>query len=213
VLGRGTPELKAWLHEQAHTLKHAADGVRQVLSAVRKLPVQRAGDPTAASEARDGTMMYFTKRLAQVQYAAFQVAGYPIGSGSTESANKIVVEARLKGSGMHWARAHVDSMVALRTVACAHRWSEVWPRITARLRAEAEQRRRSRWRARHPPPTPPPVEVGSPTAAATVAQPSPTADTPARRGKSVVNGRPIAFHPWKGYSCLPNGRRDLHSHG
>ena len=33
-----------------------------------------------------------------VDYAAFQAAGYPIGSGSTESANKIVVEVRLRGA-------------------------------------------------------------------------------------------------------------------
>src|SRR5712691_12486813 len=103
ALGIGTPELKAWLDEQAHTLKHAADGVRQVLMAVAKLPVQLAADPMAAVEARDRTVTYFTKRLAQVDYAAFQAAGYPIGSGSTESANKNVVEVRLKGSGMHWA--------------------------------------------------------------------------------------------------------------
>jgi hypothetical protein len=32
-------------------------------------------------------MAYFTKRLVQVQYAALHAAGYPIGSGSTESAN------------------------------------------------------------------------------------------------------------------------------
>jgi hypothetical protein len=211
VLGSGTPELNAWLDEQAHTLKHAADGVRQVLAAVAKLPIQRAGDPTAATEARDGTMTYFTKRLAQVQYAAFQVAGYPIGSGSTESANKLVVEARLKGSGMHWARAHVDPMVALRTVACANLWTETWPRITTRLRAQAEQRRQTRWRARHPTPTPSSVEVATPTATATVAPSSPAASTPARRGKSVVNGRPTALHPWKRYGYDPhsNVRRDL----
>ena len=89
VLGVGTPALTAWLDEQAHTLKHAVDGARQVLTAVGKLPVQLAVDPSAAAEARDRTVTYFTKRLAQVQYAAFQMAGYPIGSGSTESANKV----------------------------------------------------------------------------------------------------------------------------
>jgi hypothetical protein len=108
VLGPATPELKAWLDKQAHTLKHAADGARQVLMALTKLPVQRPAHPITA-EARDRTVAYFTKRLAQVQYSAFQATGYPIGSGSTESANKIVVETRLKGSGMHWARAHVES--------------------------------------------------------------------------------------------------------
>src|SRR6266581_2352463 len=158
VLGAGTPAFTAWLDQQAHTLKHAPDGARQVVSAMAHLPVHAAVDPHLAAEARDGAMAYFTKRLAQVQYATFQVAGYPIGSGSTESANKVVVEARLKGSGMHWARANVKPLVALRTVACTDRWADVWPRISARLRTEAEQRRHSRWRARHPAPTPPPAE-------------------------------------------------------
>jgi hypothetical protein len=209
VLGTATPELKAWLDKQAHTLKHAANGVRQVLTAVSRLPVHLAVDPIAAVEARDRTVTYFTKRLAQVDYAGFQAAGYPIGSGSTESANKIVVEARLKGSGMHWARAHVDPLVALRTVACANRWSEAWPRISARLRADAGQRRQTRRRVRHAPPTP--VEVALPIAAAAAAQPSVPITTAARRGKSIVDGRPTAMHPWKrfGYDHRPNSRRDL----
>jgi hypothetical protein len=33
-------------------------------------------------------------------YAAFGEQGYPIGSGSVESANKLVVESRMKGAGM-----------------------------------------------------------------------------------------------------------------
>jgi len=214
VLGSGTPELKAWLDEQAHTLKHATDGVRQVLIALAKLPVQLTADPLAAGEARDRTVTYFTKRLAQVDYAAFQAAGYPIGSGSTESANKIVVEARLKGSGMHWARAHVDPLVALRTVACTNRWSEAWPRISARLRADADQRRRARWRSRHQPSPSTPAETTQPTIV-TAMQPRPTTAPTAPRGKSVVNGRPTALHPWKryGYDRLPNARRDFRSRG
>ena len=193
-LGIGTPTFTAWLDQQAHTLKHAADGARQVLAALARLPVHAAADPILAAEARDRALAYFTKRLAQVQYAAFQAAGYPIGSGSTESANKVVVEARLKGSGMHWAREHVNPLVALRTVACTDRWAEVWPRISARLRTEAEQRRRSRWRARHPAPSPPPpAEPATPPALVAIAQPAATQAAPVPRGKSVVNGRPTAF--------------------
>src|SRR5258707_925351 len=60
----GTPELHAWLDEQAHTLNHAADGVCHVLIALRRLPVHLAADPLAVVEARDGTVTYFTKRLA-----------------------------------------------------------------------------------------------------------------------------------------------------
>ena len=77
---------------------------------------------------------YLEKRRGQIRYAEFQAQGYPIGSGAVESANKLVVEARLKGSGMHWARAHADPMLALRTVVCSDRWEEVWPQISQRLR-------------------------------------------------------------------------------
>jgi hypothetical protein len=212
VLGSGTPELKLWLDEQAHTFKHAADGARQVLAAVAQLPIHHAIDPTTALQARDRTLTYFTKRLAQVQYAAFHAHGYPIGSGSTESANKLVVEARLKGSGMHWARAHVDPLVALRTVACADRWTEVWPLITTRLRADAHQRRRTRRQAhRQAPPTPTPVELTPPPAVVTAAGPNPLLTPPSPRGKSIVNGRPSSLHPWKryGYGRLPHDGRQL----
>jgi hypothetical protein len=207
IFGRATPELQAWLDQQAHRLKHTADGARHVLMTVAQLPVHRAVDPTAAAVARDRTVTYFTKRVPQVQYATFQAAGWPIGSGSTESANKVVVEARLKGSGMHWARAHVDPLVALRTVACADRWTDAWPRISARLRAEAEQRRRARWRLRHPTTRDIPVldTASSPNANPRLV--SAGADPPARRGKSVVNGHPSELHPWKRYAYQPPQRQ------
>jgi hypothetical protein len=198
VLGQATPELQAWLEQQAHTLKHAADGARHVLRALVQLPVQRAADRTAAAEACAATVTYFTKRLAQVQYASFQAAGYPIGSGSTESANKLVVGARLKGSGMHWARAHVNPLVALRTVACSDRWAEAWPRITSRLRAQAQERRRARWQRRHPPQQAAPVPP-------TVSHPprSPAAVIPKRQHtKTIVNGRPTASHPWRRHDFI-----------
>ena len=67
--------------------------------------------------------------------------GWPIGSGMAESANKSVVEARLKGAGMHWQRTHVDPMLALRNLVCNDRWSQEWPRIHARLIAQAEGQR------------------------------------------------------------------------
>jgi hypothetical protein len=111
VLGPATPELKAWRDEQAHTIKHAPDGVRQVLMALAKLPVQRAADPITASEVRDRTMAYLTKRLAHVQYSAFQAAGYPIGSGSTESANKIVVSCRGRANSIDVVVSSIDDSI------------------------------------------------------------------------------------------------------
>ena len=100
----------------------------------------RAAGPAARRAARHGPRLSGA-RLAQLQYPTFRAAGYPIGSGIVESANKVVVQDRLKGSGMHWAPAHVDPMLALRTIVCADRWDEAWPQISARLRADHGGRR------------------------------------------------------------------------
>ena len=61
-----------------------------------------------------------------MQYPRFQQQGWPIGSGMVESANKNVVEARLKGTGMHWERRNVNPMLALRNAVCNARWQEMW---------------------------------------------------------------------------------------
>src|SRR5713101_10199303 len=62
-------------------------------------------------------------------YATFQARGYPIGSGSVESANKLVVESRMKGAGMRWGEQHVNARLALRNVACSDRWRQAWKQI------------------------------------------------------------------------------------
>ena len=125
-----TDASQAWLAEQAHALKH--DGPDPVLTALRALP---------PGEHRDAALASLEPRLAQLQYPTFRAAGYPIGSGLVEGANKVVVDDRLKGSGMPWAPTSVDPMLALRTIVCADRWEEAWPRISARLRSAARARR------------------------------------------------------------------------
>jgi hypothetical protein len=52
------------------------------------------------SSAVQEKLTYLQKREAHMPYPTYQEAGWPIGSGSVESANKLVVEARLKGAGM-----------------------------------------------------------------------------------------------------------------
>jgi hypothetical protein len=61
-----------------------------------------------------------------MQYPSYQQAGWPIGSGSVESANKLVVEARLKGAGMRWHRHTVKPMLVLRNAGCNREWQQSW---------------------------------------------------------------------------------------
>lgn len=204
AFGAESAAAQTWLADQAEELK-TGDPVL-VVGALEGLPVATAPDPVAAAAAQGTAAAYLSTRLAQIQYAQFQAAGYPIGSGAGESGNKVVVEGRLKGAGMRWAPEHVDPMVALRTIEYSDRWAVVWPRIGPALRARA---RRAHPTTLAPTPTPPPVV---PPSAPPQPAPRPTPAPAPTRPKLVINGRPTTRHPWKTQPCLPGGRAHLASH-
>src|SRR5258708_3955299 len=95
-----------WREIILHQLKHTDPG--RVLAHLVWL-VARV--ETAEAQAK---LAYLQKREAQMQYPRFQLQGWPIGSGMVGSANKLVVEARLKGAGMYWKPCHLNPMLALR---------------------------------------------------------------------------------------------------
>jgi hypothetical protein len=117
---------EGWMAQQRERLKTA--GGTAVLATLRQL---QAAYPHVDL---DEPLGYLAKREALLQYPRFQAEGWPIGSGIVESANKLVVEARLKGAGMHWQRHNINPMLALRNVVCNERWAVSWPTIAAGLR-------------------------------------------------------------------------------
>jgi len=125
--GEHSMESKVWLEKHLHELKH--EGPKKMLLEFQKLQRKHPQEQVVS-----GNLAYLRKREGQIQYPTFQSQGWPIGSGIVESANKLVVEARLKGSGMHWHEKHVNPMLALRTMICSKRWKQEWTRIEARLR-------------------------------------------------------------------------------
>lgn len=149
--GEHTPQSQAWLKEQSHRLQH--EGPKDLLCKLEKLQRKH---PHA--EVFSSNLSYLKKRTQQMQYPLFQAQGWPIGSGAVESGNKLVVEARLKGAGMHWEENNINPMLAIRNILCSGRWKEDWPRIEARLRKQKQQRQRQVHRLHHP--TPPTTRVG-----------------------------------------------------
>jgi len=141
LYGEHTPESRTWLSDRLHRLKY--EGPDALLLEFREL--QQAHPE---KEAIANNLTYLEKRRAQMQYPRFRAQGWPIGSGIVESGNQLVVEARLKGSGMHWADQHVNPMLALRNVICSGRWKQEWPKIEARLRQQASDRRTHLHRSR-----------------------------------------------------------------
>lgn len=121
LYGVDTAEQHAWL---------------AVLSKLRGLQEEltlQAGDgpPPPALTVLSTSLEYLHRRADQLWYAECRALGYPIGSGAVESANKLAVEARPKGAGMHWAPRHVNPLLALRCMACSCRWEEGWPQLVA----------------------------------------------------------------------------------
>jgi len=189
VFGAGTAETSEWLGRQLHELRHGDPDA--VLAALRALALEGLASPAAAAKVRAEVLGYLEKRRAQLDYAQFDAAGYPVGSGAVESANKLLMEARLKGSGMHWARANVNPMLTLRCALCSGRWAEAWPLIWQGLRRAQAERRREQRQRRHPPPPPAPMPAAPPPShQRCAARPRPSKGL-------VVKGRPTADHPWK----------------
>jgi hypothetical protein len=177
VLGAEHASLRAWESRQLHQLKH--DGPEGVLESLRSFAAAHH-NPSLVAE----NLMYLEKREAQMDYPHFQAQGWPIGSGMVESANKLVVEARLKGSGMHWSRASVNPLLALRNAVCNDRWAEAWQQSEAHIRREGMMRR----------PVQPRNEAVEERPNAVAAPPAVPVKEPA---DPLISRKPPPEHPWR----------------
>jgi hypothetical protein len=184
-----------------HVLKHRGPGL--LLRWCERLP-----DAIKALDAVQKQLEYFRKRIPLMHYPDYRQQGWPIGSGMVESANKVVVQARLKGAGMHWEPTHVNPMLALRTAVCSERWDEAWQDASEEYHAQLDSKRShlatTRFESllssflllllRFCPPTPkpaPPLPCRAPRPV------EPAATLPG-------SSRPSPSHPWKrAPTCRP----------
>jgi hypothetical protein len=140
--GANGPLLSATqLVEMRHALKR--DGAAVVIPQLRALVATVPNSTELTS-----SLAYLESREAQMDYPRFVAEGWPIGSGMVESANKLVVEDRLKGAGMHWAEGNVNGLLALRNAVCNDRWDERWAVIEREQRSQVMARRQERCRTR-----------------------------------------------------------------
>lgn len=173
VLGEGSAEAATWRTDQLHRLKH--EGATEVVGGLRTFAAAHLTVPLIAEH-----VAYLEKRVAQMQYPLFQAQGWPIGSGVVESGNKLVVEARLKGAGMHWARASVNPMLSLRNAVCTDRWDEAWQQSSEQIRRVGLLRR-------------PVQSKRKPRAEETLSAPRATI----RPAEAAAPAKPTSIHPWR----------------
>jgi hypothetical protein len=109
-----------WVESQK---THLWQGRRsQVIRALRQLCP--AGQPLP--EPVRLVVGYMITHRSRIRYNQFRQAGYPLGSGTVESACKLVMQARMKQAGMRWSRDGAQAMLALRSVLLSDRWDDVW---------------------------------------------------------------------------------------
>lgn len=151
IWGEGSGEFKNWLERCSHQLKHKPP--QRTLAELSLLqPKAKQEKQTAAI---DNALFYLRRRLDMIDYPYFRQRGYPIGSGSVESAHKQVVQRRFKQAGMRWAPQHVDPLLAIRDLIYSGRWNEGWDNIVSFQLQQQREKRCQRALAKQPAPMPP----------------------------------------------------------
>lgn len=106
VYGEGTTQAAGWVQQRETELW--AGAVKDVVHALRRLDLDREDYPDGVRQAPQ----YFASRAASMRYADFRAKGYPIGSGTVESAARNVVQPRMRRPGRGWQRDNADAMLA-----------------------------------------------------------------------------------------------------
>jgi len=100
-----------------HLWSGAVDAAAEVLAGLR--------DPATVCPALAEAVGYLASQRDWLgDYAAWQAAGYPIGSGMIERAVALVINWRMKDRGMRWTRTSASAIVALRVERLNHDWDD-----------------------------------------------------------------------------------------
>ena len=75
---------------------------------------------------------YFDKNKDAMRYKEFREAGYYIGSGAIESANKYIITSRMKMTGCRWLIEKADQMIWLRAKYFEDHWDVFWEEMKYR---------------------------------------------------------------------------------
>lgn len=121
---------KKWLDEKCHQLKNDKDAAKRIYKEVKELK-NKDGIPMSHNENVKSMLTYFNNHLDMMDYTDYQSQKFPIGSGVTEAACKIIVKQRLGLSGMRWSINGTNTLLILRTLCLTEgRWNQAWSKIT-----------------------------------------------------------------------------------
>jgi len=128
AFGADTAAGTAWFEKWRHVLRHDPKGVGKVIDALRHLLRKGKGADDVRRE-----LAFFRSNRHRMHYAAAADAGYAIGSGSVESANKVLVTSRMKRSGQSWGRDGGQGVLTFRSPLKSGRFDRAWAALVPSL--------------------------------------------------------------------------------
>ena len=120
---------KSWLDNACHQLKHERDAASQLLTEMsQQLATNKINKNNTAK--LQAAVTYFTNQKHRMNYAEYTAKNFPIGSGVTEAACKVLVKQRLCHSGMKWKNKGASIVLSIRSLVRTDcRWEQFWNKI------------------------------------------------------------------------------------
>lgn len=120
-----------WAQEACRHLRYDAGAAAGLLAAFEERPASSRSLSEASRTALEKSTTYFRHNLTRMDYAAYEAAGLPPGSGVTEAGCKLLVKKRLCGPGMSWGFTMAGHLLRLRALAhsTGQRWQSLWKEI------------------------------------------------------------------------------------
>jgi len=116
VFGEGSPKARQWVASQLDALW---DG-KALDVAATITALQSSSDLVRQAKS------YFENYHERMDYPTYRAAGYPIGSGAVEGANRSVVQHRMKRPGRGWNRDNAQIMLAALCELHSDRFDAAW---------------------------------------------------------------------------------------
>jgi hypothetical protein len=106
-------------HEKAQWVKKMEDllnldRVDQVIEAHQLIKADGKAMTAEGKEKLNALLSYYENNRNRMTYGSYKKAGYLVGSGPIESANRNVIQKRLKLSGQRWTEQGAQNMACLR---------------------------------------------------------------------------------------------------
>ena len=129
AFGAGSAAGDAWFGKRKTVLLEEPDGIGRTIDAVRYLIRTGRGGGETARE-----LAFLRKNRKRMRYREARDAGLQVGSGKVESANKMLVQKRMKRSGQRWGRDGGQAVLSLQALCRSGRFAAAERRLTASWR-------------------------------------------------------------------------------